>query len=135
MAGQSKAARWSYLLARLLFGIWFLGAGLEYFLTPGLQPTGVQPLSQSFIAALIHSGLFTWVKLIEVAVGALVIANRGVLPALFAALPISAVVFYWNGFLEGTVVNWGFAVATLGINLALLLPYRTRLMPLLLWRS
>ncbi len=68
----------AYTIARIIFGAWFLFSGAEYFTNLGIQPLGTTPLAQEFTLALIHSGLFAWIKVMELVVGALVLANRGV---------------------------------------------------------
>jgi hypothetical protein len=124
-----------YHISRLVFGAWFLFSGGEYFLPQlGLQPLGKTPLSIEFTEALIHSGLFVWIKAIEVAVGILVLANRWMLAANLAVLPLTVVIVYWNLVLDPGVVEYVFGITTLVFNLAMLWPYRARIWALLDWK-
>lgn len=127
--------RIGYTVVRLLFGIWFLGSGLEYFSNLGIQPLGTTPAARDFTLALIASGLFAWVKVVEIVVGFLVLINRAVLAAALACVPVSVIVAYWNFVLEPGVVEWAFGAATLAMNAILLWPYRARIMALLVWRD
>lgn len=124
-----------YLAVRLIFGLWFTGAGLEFFLPYNLQPLGQSALAQQFTLALIHSGLMILVKIIELVAGLFILANRGVLPAALAALPISVVVSYWNIILDPLPADFFFGVMTPLFNLILLLPYRAELTRLWVWRT
>ena len=127
---------WGYTIVRLVFGLWFTGAGLEYFLPFNLQPIGTTPLAQEFTLALMHSGLMVIVKLIELVAGALILMNRAVLPASLAALPISVVVGYWNIMLDpAPPAGYFFGVVTPLLNLILLWPYRERLRVLWIWKE
>lgn len=135
MEASQRGRSAGYTAVRLIFGLWFTYAGIEYFLPFDLQPLGTTPLAQEFTLALIHSGLMVIVKLIELAAGLLILANRAVLPAALAALPISMVVAYWNIVLDpAPPAGYFFGVVTPLLNLMLLLPYRERLMALMVWR-
>lgn len=124
-----------FTISRLLFGAWFLFSGAEFFLPLGLQPLGHEALAREFTLALIHSGLFTWVKVTEIVVGGLVLINRGVLPAALAVIPLTVVIVYWNLVLEHGWIELAFGLATPLLNLILLIPFRDRLMSLLVWRA
>lgn len=124
-----------YTLVRIVFGLWFLFSGVEYFTPFELQPLGNTPLAREFTLALIHSGLFAIIKLMEIVIGALVLANRGMLPALLACVPLTAVIGYWNFVLDPGVVEYVFGVVTIASNAILLWPYRCHLSPLLRWQS
>jgi uncharacterized membrane protein YphA (DoxX/SURF4 family) len=126
----------AHTIARLVLGAWFLFSGIEYFLPGlGLQPLGKTPLAQEFTLAMIHSGLFAWIKLIEVIVGILALINRGVLPAALACAPLTVVIAYWNFVLDPGVVEYSFGILTIVCNAILIWPFRERLWPLLLWKS
>ncbi|MBN8831794.1 MAG: DoxX family membrane protein [Sphingomonadales bacterium] len=134
-AVQRGGRGFGYTAVRLIFGLWFTYAGIEYFLPYDLQPLGTTPLAQEFTLALIHSGLMVIVKLIELVAGVLILANRAVLPAALAALPISVVIAYWNIVLDpAPPAGYFFGIVTPLFNLALLRPYRERLMGLMIWR-
>jgi uncharacterized membrane protein YphA (DoxX/SURF4 family) len=125
----------AYTIARIIFGVWFLFSGAEYFTDLGIQPLGTTPIAQEFTLALIHSGLFAWIKVMEVVIGALVLANRGVFTAAVACVPLTVVIAYWNFVLDPGLIPDLFGIATIGLNAILIWPNRDRLWPLLLWRS
>ena len=127
--------RIAYTIARFIFGAWFLFSGAEYFTPFNLQPLGTTPLAQEFTLALIHSGLFAWIKVMELVVGALVLANRGVFTAAVACLPLTVVIAYWNFVLDPGLIPDLFGIATIGLNAILIWPNRERLWPLLVWKS
>ena len=124
-----------YTIARIVFGAWFLFSGAEYFSPFNLQPLGTTPLAREFTLALIHSGLFAWIKAMEFVIGALLLANRAVFTAALACLPLSVVIAYWNFVLDPGLIPIVFGIATIGLNAILLWPNRDRLWPLLVWRS
>jgi hypothetical protein len=125
-----------YTIARLVFGAWFLFSGLEYFLPGlGLQPLGKTALAQEFTLAMIHSGLFVWIKLIEIIIGLLALINRGILPAALACAPLTVVIAYWNFVLDPGVIEYSFGLLTTVCNTILIWPHRERLLPLLLWKA
>jgi len=131
----SQTMKFFYHFSRIVFGAWFVFSGGEYFFPQlGLQPLGKTPLAIEFTEALIHSGLFVWIKAIEVIVGLLVLANRAMLPANLAVLPLTIVIVYWNLVLDPGVVEYAFGIATLVFNLAMLWPYRAKIWALLEWR-
>lgn len=126
--------RWWHA-GRIFFGAWFVYAGAEYFLPQFTQPLGEAQAAHDFTVAMIASGLFAWIKAAELLVGVLVLANRLTAAALLFNLPISIGVFYWNVALEGGPIPWLFALVTLGLNLALMWPFRARYFAILRWRE
>jgi hypothetical protein len=44
----------AYTIVRVIFGLWFTYAGIEYFI-PGLQPFGTTAIAQQFTHALVDS--------------------------------------------------------------------------------
>ncbi|HVW70576.1 MAG TPA: hypothetical protein VHB68_16475 [Steroidobacteraceae bacterium] len=104
--------RWIVLVVQTFFGSWFLVHGLNYFVTFFRQPPGASVLSHELIGALIATGLFAWVKVVEVVVGILLLAHRFVPLAIVAALPVTLVIAYVNlalnkdlfGLITGTVI-------------------------------
>jgi len=125
----------TYTIARIIFGLWFLFSGAEYFTNLGIQPLGTTAIAREFTLALIHSGLFAYIKVMEVVIGALVLANRGVFTAGLACLPLTAVIAYWNFVLDPGLIPDLFGIATIAFNLILIWPERERLWPLLVWKS
>lgn len=126
--------RVTYHIGRIIFGLWFLFSGAEYFFPSlGLQPLGNQPLAQEFSLTLIHSGLFAWIKAAEVLIGLFCLADRAIPLVAAACLPLTVVIGWWNFVLEGGVVPWVFGIATAVINLILLWPYRRLYCPIITW--
>ncbi|MEO0033847.1 MAG: hypothetical protein RIS94_3605 [Pseudomonadota bacterium] len=125
--------RWAYTVLRVLFGAWFLASGIEYFLPFNLQPLGGTARAQEFTLALIHSGLFAWVKVAEVAIGLAVLANRAILPAALLCLPLTVVIGWWNFVLDPGAIQCSFGVFTAGCNAMLLWPFRRELLALVRW--
>jgi hypothetical protein len=90
------AFRWTVIIVQTIFGAWFLVHGLNYFVAFFKQPPGGSTLSHELIGALIHSGLFGWIKAIEIIVGLLLLAQRFVPLAVVAAFPVTIVIAYVN---------------------------------------
>lgn len=123
----------AYHVSRILFGLWFTYAGVEYFLPQFFtQPLGDMKPAHDFTVALIDSGIFVWVKVLELVIGVCVLANRWVLAAGLACLPLTVVITWWNVVLEGTALPLAFGVLTPALNLAILWPFRRLIWPLLL---
>jgi hypothetical protein len=124
----------AYTIVRVIFGLWFTYAGIEYFI-PGLQPFGTTAIAQQFTHALVDSGLMLIVKIMELVGGVLILLNRAVLPSALAMLPLSVVIAFWNIVLDPVPpVGYAFGVVTPLFNLILIWPYRERLMPLMVWK-
>jgi uncharacterized membrane protein YphA (DoxX/SURF4 family) len=125
----------AYTIVRVIFGLWFTYAGIEYFI-PGLQPFGTTAIAQQFTHALVDSGLMLIVKIMELIGGVLILLNRAVLPSALAMLPLSVVIAFWNIILDPVPpVGYAFGVVTPLFNLILIWPYRERLMPLMVWKQ
>lgn len=115
-----------YLLmaGRMIWGGWFVYAGLNHWFHFTPQPYGQNQVSIEFTTALIESGLFDIVKAVEFITGVLVLVGRFVPLALIAALPVSAIVAYFNLVMEHNgVVNYVAGTLVLGLNLLLMLGY------------
>ncbi|MCJ2181799.1 hypothetical protein MTR62_03630 [Novosphingobium sp. 1949] len=120
-----------YHVSRMVFGGWYLFSGVEYFTPFDLQPLGNTALGQEFTLALIHSGLFAWVKVAEIAIAVLVLADRLMPLVAAAAVPLTVVIAYWNFALEWGVVEVVFGALTVLFNAVLLWPYRAYYRPML----
>lgn len=128
--------RWFYHVSRWTFGLWYLFSGVEYFTPFDLQPLGNTALGQEFTLALIHSGLFAWIKVVEIVLAVLVLADRMMPLAAAAAVPLTVVIAYWNFALEWGVVEVIFGTLTVIFNAVLLWPYRAYYLPMLTaWRG
>lgn len=120
----------------MIFGGWFVYAGLNHWFGFTPQPYGQDPVSIEFTTVLIESGLFDFVKAIEAITGLLILLNVFVPLALLVALPVSVVVAYFNLVLERNgVVNYVAGTLVLGINLLLILAYLESYRPLLRWKQ
>lgn len=78
------------------FGAWYLMHGLNYYVEWVKQPPGAASLTRDLISALIATGLFDLVKIMEIIVGIALLANRFVALSVLAAIPINGVIF-WSG--------------------------------------
>jgi hypothetical protein len=125
--------RWVYHASRVIFGGWFLYSGLAHFLIPGWQPMGSHQPAIDFTQALIDSGLFTWVKIIEVVLGATILANRLMPATIVALVPINVVICYWNFVLDHGAVEYTFGILTIVFNAILAWPWRACFWPLFEW--
>lgn len=125
-----------YHTSRIIYGLWYLISGIEYFLPYDLQPLGNTPLGQEFTLALIHSGLFAWIKIAEIAIAIAVLADRMMPLTAAASVPLTIVIWYWNFVLEWGVVEVIFGTLTVLFNAILLWPYRAYYWPILLaWKA
>ncbi|WP_395397317.1 hypothetical protein WBP07_32085 [Novosphingobium sp. BL-8A] len=118
-----------YHVSRWVFGLWYLFSGVEFFTPFNLQPLGNTPLGQEFTLALIHSGLFAWIKVMEIVIALLVLADRMMPLIAAAAVPLTVVIAYWNFALEWGAVEAVFGMLTILFNAALLWPYRAYYIP------
>ena len=112
------------IAGRMIFGGWFVYAGLNHWFHFTPQPFGQNPVSIELTTVLIESGLFDWVKAIEAITGLFVLIGVFVPLALLVALPISVVVAYFNLVLElNGIVNYLAGGLVLGINALLMVAY------------
>lgn len=125
--------RYALLWARMAFGSHSLLSGLNHFIPifaiggggdPALSPIG--PL----MGELIHIGLYDVVKVIEIAVGLCLLANRFVPLAALVELPISTVIAYLCVFVDGTPNILFSGLREIGLNLFILAFYAGHLLPL-----
>ena len=121
--------------SRVLFGGWWLFSGLMHFLWPELQPLGDEPEAIAFTRALMASGLFDWIKLIEVILGVTMLLDRAMPLTVIALVPLNAVIVYWNFVLDEGAVEWTFGVLSIAFNLVLAWPWRHYFWPLFVWRG
>ncbi len=127
--------RWIYHASRVIFGGWWLFSGAMHFIDPAWQPMGQEPAAIAFTQALIDSGLFTWVKVIEIVLGLTILANRFMPLTIVALVPINLVIVYWNFVLEVGTVEYVFGALSIVFNLILAWPWRGHLWQLLSWRG
>ena len=124
------------LAGRIIFGGWFIYAGLNHWFAFTPQPYGQHAVSIQLTTALIQSGLFDWVKAVETITGLLILIGVFTPLALVVVAPVSVVIGYFNLVLEHNgAVNYVAGVLVLGINAFLLLAYLDSYRPLLRWRQ
>lgn len=131
----TRASKGFYHFVRLFTALWFLYAGLNFFLYPDNQRLGLVPASHDFTVALISSGLFTWVKAIEVVLGITLLMHRFMPLTILGLVPINFVVVYYNWVLEphtGTFIAGGL---TLAFTVWLAWSWRAYFWPLLTFRG
>jgi hypothetical protein len=127
--------KWIYHLSRLIFGGWWLYSGVMPFIDPAWQPLGQEQAARDFTLALIDSGLMTWVKVAEIALGILILANRMMVFAAIAIVPINFVILYWNFVLDEGAVEYTFGALTVLFNIILIWPWRRYYWRLFVWRG
>lgn len=129
------AGKGLYHFVRLFTALWFIYAGLNFFLYPDNQRLGLVPASHDFTVALITSGLFAWIKAIEVVLGVTLLVHRFMPLTLIALVPINFVIVYYNWVLEphrGTYLAGGL---TLGFTAYLVWSWRAYFWPLLTFKG
>lgn len=119
------------LVVQTLYGAWFVVHGLNFFVEFFKQPPGASVLSHELISALIHSGLFAWIKVIEVVVGILLLAHLFVPLAIVLAAPITVVIAYLNLALNKDAFGLVVGPTILAANLVMALGYWDRYRPML----
>lgn len=132
---MTVATKAIYHVSRIVFGGWWLFSGLMHFLWPELQPLGDEKAAIDFTLALMASGLFDWIKVIEIALGLTMLANRGMPMTIIALVPLNVVIVYWNFVLDTGWTEWIFGTLSVVFNLVLAWPWRHYFRPLIVWRG
>lgn len=127
--------RWVYHASRVIFGGWWLYSGAMHFIDPAWQPLGQEQAAIDFTLALIASGLFEWIKVIEVILGLTMLANRLMPLTIVAMIPINVVILYWNFVLEVGTVEYVFGALTIVFNAILAWPWRQYFWRLFSWKG
>ncbi len=110
---QGTAASRLFYGIQFFYGSWFVFHGLNWWLRYFPEKT-YAPDAKGLIPELIHSGLFDAVKLLEIVIGAALMANVFVPLAIVAAFPI-AIVIAWVNFTKFSI--WGYSVAAVVMGL------------------
>ena len=134
-AAPNPAIKWFYHIARVIFGGWWLYSGVMPFIDPSWQPKGQEQAAIDFTNAMLASGLFTWVKGIEVVLGFTLLFSRFMPLTVIALVPINFVVVYYNWVLEphrGTYIAGGL---TLFCTAWLVWSWRAYFWPLLAYKG
>jgi len=129
--GRSGWTAYAILWLRIAFGVHSLVSGLNYFF-PLVPPAAIH-LSPAapFVAALDDVGLFFWIKLVEVAVGVLLLLNLYVPLALVMEMPTTLSIFYLNTFVDAMPRQLYTGPKELFLNLILIAAYSAYFLPLL----
>jgi uncharacterized membrane protein len=125
----------AYHLSRVLLGSWFLFSGAWHFFWPWLQPMGSTPEAVAFTKALMASGLFDWVKAIELVTGITMLLNRVIPITVVAIVPLNIVIVYWNLVLDHGVIEYIFAALTVIFNALVAWPWRRNFWPLFVFKG
>lgn len=134
-AGSGRTFMVVVYVAQFFFGGWFLYNGLNYFVQFFPQPSGSSALAYQLISALIDTGLFAVIKLIEAVVGVMMLANRFVPLAAVLAFPISVSIAHFDIVLVGDALGIGSGVAAIGLNAIIALGHLDKFLPMLVWDS
>lgn len=127
--------KWVYHASRIVFGGWWLFSGLMHFVWPHLQPLGDEQPAIDFTLALMASGLFDWIKLVEVVLGVTMLLNRAMPLTILALIPLNVVIVYWNFVLDEGAVEWTFGALSILFNAVLIWPWRRYFWGLFVWRG
>lgn len=134
--GDDSGAFWPWAegISRYVWAIWFVWSGTFHFYAPPIY--GVQPLAAQLMIALDQSHLYELVKGVEVIGGLAVLFRRWAPLGLLANVPVTLVVMYWDGVLEGQFGALGLIIValTFGFTAVLMRAYRSYYRPLLTWR-
>lgn len=127
--------RATYHATRVIFGGWWLFSGLMHFFWPELQPLGDEEAAINFTLALMDSGLFDWIKVLEVILGITLLTNRAMPLTIIAMAPINIVILYWNFVLDTGWTEWIFGALTLIFSAILAWPWRLYFWQLFTWKG
>ena len=127
--------KYLYHFSRIVFGGWWLYSGAMHFIDPGWQPLGQEQAAIDFTLALIDSGLFEWIKVIEIVLGITMLADRFMPLTIVAMIPINVVILYWNFVLEVGTVEYAFGALTIVFNAILAWPWRAYFWRLFAWKG
>lgn len=127
--------KYVYHASRVIFGAWWLFSGLMHFLWPQLQPLGDEQPAIDFTLALMASGLFDWIKVIEVILGVTMLLNRAMPLTILALVPLNIVIVYWNFVLDEGAVEWTFGALSIAFNAILAWAWRRYFWQLFVWKG
>jgi uncharacterized membrane protein YphA (DoxX/SURF4 family) len=111
------------LAARLIFGVWMLVNGIDYFfvsLYP--MPTGHEPLAVQLMTGLVNSRLLDVAMAIELVTGALILIGVFAPAALCVVMPISVCAAFW-AILDHRPSGLALGLGAVALNGLLMLAY------------
>jgi hypothetical protein len=121
---------------RLVFGVHFLVNGANFYFHFFTIPKPHSDLALQMMSALVDTGMFNIVKLVEVITGIALIANVYVPLALVVAFPVAIGVGFVDVLLIGTWFGgWVLGGGTVVLNAILLLGYLRYYRPFLTLKS
>lgn len=135
MGNTQLPMKTTYHASRLIFGGWWLFSGLMHFFWPEIQPLGDEPAAINFTLALMDSGLFDWIKVLEVILGITLLINRAMPLTIVAMAPINIVILYWNLVLDTGWTEWIFGALTIIFSAAIAWPWRQYFWQLFGWNG
>ena len=132
---QARTFRAVVLVAQTLFGAWFLLHGINYWVHVFPQPRGGTGPSNEFLSILITTGLFAWVKAIEVVVAVALLLHRFVPLAIVAGFPVTLVIVHFNLALNHDLFHTITGFTILLVNGIIALGYMHSFRGLLAWNA
>lgn len=133
--GAARTFRNVVLVAQTLFGAWFLLHGINYWVHVFPQPRGGTGPSNEFLSILITTGLFAWVKAIEVIVAVALLAHRFVPLAVVVGFPVTLVIVHFNLALNHDLFHTVTGITILTVNGIIALGYMDHFRGLLAWNA
>jgi hypothetical protein len=131
-----KGARNAVLAGQVVFGAFMLLSGANRLFGPIFPvPVGHTPLATELMTALVDSRLIDVVAGIQLATGALILANRFVPLALCVVMPLSVCAGFWAVILDQTAGGAAVALIALALNAWLCLAYIDAYKPMLAMRA
>jgi hypothetical protein len=127
--------RWLVTVLRLFLAFDLLLNGVNFWLhfLPITVPDSIP--ARALMGGLVASGLFDFVKYIEIATGLLLLANRFVPLALIVMLPLTVVIFWVDCVLIRTPEGFAFGGTTATVHALLMLAYFKHYQGLLVART
>jgi uncharacterized membrane protein YphA (DoxX/SURF4 family) len=111
------------LVGRVIFGVWMLANGLNYFfLSLYSLPMGQEPLAMQLMTALMNSRLLDVALAIQLVTGALILLGVFVPAALCVVMPISVCAAFW-GLLDHQPLSLVLGLGVVALNGLLMLAY------------
>jgi len=130
-AVQKGPFTWVVYCTQFFFGGWFLAHGLNYWLGFFPQPHGSSPLSHELITALIDTGMFAFVKVVEIVTGLLMLLDIFVPLAIVLAVPVAISIAHLNLVADKDVFGLATGVIIMVLIGILGVGYLDRFLPML----
>lgn len=128
---KESTTQWLVAIPRVLLGVIFAGAALNYFWSVVfgwmLLPPSITPAAMHFAGEIIGIGyLWPLMKLINLTAGVLLLANRAPAFAVALLLPVTVIIVWFQMFLNPLPVPVATAVLAVVCELLLLRAYSSR---------